>query len=144
MQRTAARRHLRNIRGWLQYLPVKSLKFTSSMLQASALSSSRCVIQIADGLIHFDTGFLSSSSDLGFNAPKQDRVSFRMSARCAPLHDKKFISGWTEVPATADAPAYQITDTMYGPSFTSQRMLHTPQPNNIINAKREWSYLLII
>jgi hypothetical protein len=102
-------------------LPVKSLKFNSNIAPGECpFEQSVCHPDI-DGLIHFDTGFLSSSSDLGFNAPKQDRVSFRMTARCAPLHDKKFVSGWIDVPATADAPAYQIADAMYGPGFTSQR-----------------------
>lgn len=75
-----------------------------------------------DGSIFFDTGYLSSDSKFGFNAPKKDRVSFRMVAECAPLNDAEYSTGWQNVPSTdSNAPNSKVADALYGPSFTNSR-----------------------
>jgi len=102
-------------------LPVKELTFThSDSIGDCPFDYSVCHPNM-ESSIRFDTGILSSNKALGFNAPKQDRVSFRLTAQCAPLDDAKFVSGWKYVAATSGTPPYQISDADYGLSDTSKR-----------------------
>jgi len=102
-------------------LPVKELTFThSDSVGDCPFDYSVCHPNMGAS-IRFDTGILSSNKALGFNAPRQDRVSFRLTAQCAPLDDAKFVSGWKYVAATSETPPYQISDADYGLSDTSER-----------------------
>jgi len=74
-----------------------------------------------DGSISFDTGYLSSHINLGFNAEIKDRVSFRLAAQCAPLNDADHVSDWQDVPATAGMSEHQAVDALYGPSTDGER-----------------------
>lgn len=101
--------------------PVRSLESTAIILDAKCpFDSSICHPDI-DGAMALDTGFISSHSDLGFNFPEKDRMSFRIFTQCAPLDSSRFASGWQDVAATPERPGHQIADALYGPSKFSQR-----------------------
>lgn len=71
--------------------------------------------------IEFDTGYLSSATQLGLNAPKEDRISFRMQAKCAPLDDARYVTGWHLVNATSDLATHEVSDAHYGPGVSTSR-----------------------
>ena len=45
-------------------------------------------------VVEFDTGRINSHTDLGINAPKNDRVEYQRVMRCAPLSTDGFSRGW--------------------------------------------------
>ncbi len=102
-------------------LPKKNLTWTSNIVPGGCPFDPKICHPDLDGSIVFDTGYLSSSSHLGFNARKHDRVSFRMVAQCAPLDDAKHSTGWQDIPGTANLPAHQSADALYGASATNAR-----------------------
>jgi hypothetical protein len=71
--------------------------------------------------VTYDTGFISSHQDLGLNAPEQDRILYRKSTTCTVLNDARFVSGWKNIPATADSPAKRVVDAYYGPNQLADR-----------------------
>ena len=75
----------------------------------------------SNGSIQLDTGFISSSSGLGYNTRPNDRVSVRFLAQCSPLDDERFGTGWIDVPATGSVSAHRVADVMYGPSVVNNR-----------------------
>lgn len=109
-----------------QYLDVCSTSFegcdvliTNDLPYNRTVTSGAC--PFADSICHpnadtitFDTGYLSSASKLGLNAPAHDRVSFRMQAKCAPLDDAAHVTGWQLINATSNLPAHQVSDALYG------------------------------
>lgn len=69
-----------------------------------------------DGSIEFDTGYLSSSAALGLNTRKEDRVSFRMVAECAPLNDAQYSTGWQTISSNGNRSASTTAGLLYGPT----------------------------
>lgn len=67
--------------------------------------------------IVFDTGYLDSHSDLGINAPLQDRVTFRRVTSCAPL----VTEGFTESIRGIDWES-NYTRYLYGPQDISSNI----------------------
>ncbi|KAJ9659149.1 hypothetical protein H2198_003291 [Neophaeococcomyces mojaviensis] len=102
-------------------LPSEMLPWTSTIEQGGCpFPGSLCNPDI-DESISFDTGYLSSHDNLGFNAEEKDRVSFRLAAQCAPLNDAEHVSVWKDVSATTTMPEHQAVDAMYGPSTRGAR-----------------------
>jgi hypothetical protein len=81
--------------------------------------SSVCLTSIPR--VTYDTGFISSHQDLGLNAPQLDRVWYRKNTTCTVLNDARFVSGWKNIPATADSPAKSAVDAYYGPDPLADR-----------------------
>jgi len=79
-----------------EILPAERLNWTSNIVQGGCPFDRTICHPGIDGSISFDTGYLSSCSHLGLNAKKNDRVSFRMVAQCAPLNDAEYTTdyGW--------------------------------------------------
>lgn len=70
-----------------------------------------------DGSIAFDTGYISSSAALGLNTKKEDRISFRMLAECAPLNDANHSTGWQTSSSSTGQAGGVTAGLLYGPSF---------------------------
>jgi hypothetical protein len=73
------------------------LPFTTAFVPGVCPVNSSICHPDAGGSMSFDTGFLSSHSHLGYNAPKNDRVSVRLTAQCAPLKPQGYVSSWENV-----------------------------------------------
>lgn len=102
-------------------MPVGSLGWKGRVLPSSCPFDQDMCHPSLEGALSLDTGYLSSHLDLGFNAPKKDRIAFRLSAQCAPLNDAKYGTGWQNVSATNGVPAREIADVYYGPSSLNSR-----------------------
>lgn len=102
-------------------LPLQNMTWTSRLMAGGCpFQQSVCHPDI-DGSMTFDTGYLSSSTALGLNIKREDRISFRMTAECAPLNDDKYSTGWQDVPASGEVLAKRVADILYGPSQTNSR-----------------------
>lgn len=62
--------------------------------------------------IVFDTGVIDSHSDLGMNAPHNDRLAYRRITTCAVLNGTGYATGWNGSDDNTTDPAY----VFYGPS----------------------------
>lgn len=102
-------------------LPVKSLNWTKTLLPGKCPFESSVCHPDSQGTVLLDSNYISSHSNLGFNFPNRDQMAFRMNTQCAPLNDLRFVSDWNDTAPRTMKAAQQISDAMYGPSWTSQR-----------------------
>lgn len=116
-------------------LPVTSLPYTKTIDPGTCPFASSICHPKGD-TIEFDTGPISSAAHLGFNAPDHDRVSFRLQAKCAPLDDAKYVTGWQLVDATSELPAHQVSDAHYGPSSDSVRNATFSMTKEVMECKQ--------
>ncbi|KAK5097058.1 hypothetical protein LTS08_007078 [Lithohypha guttulata] len=99
----------------------KSLAWNSSFISdICPIDDSMCQAA-TKGSMSFDTGFLSSHKDLGYNARSEDRVSIRLTAQCAPLEAADYVTDWQDVPSTSNSQARQVVDAHYGPGRSNKR-----------------------
>lgn len=99
---------------------IKSLNWTSKFVPNGCPASNASICHpYAGGSLQFDTGYLSSHTDLGYNARPENRVKFRMVAECAPLTVDGYVSDWHDISATADLPARQVVNAYYGRTKSS-------------------------
>lgn len=99
-------------------MPTRNLDWKARILKGSCPFDGDMCHDSIEGSLSFDTGYISSNRDLGFNAQKADRVALRLSAQCAPLNDAKYGVDFQQ-PATVDRPSYEISNVLYGPSVTN-------------------------
>lgn len=99
-------------------MPVPELNWKARVLKGGCPFDGDVCHSSIEGPLSLDTGHISSNRDLGFNAPKGDRVALRLSAQCAPLNDAKYGTAYQQ-PATASRPSYEVTNALYGPSVTN-------------------------
>lgn len=102
-------------------MPAQSLGWTARVLNGACPFDGDMCHEAIEGSLSLDTGYISSSKDLGFNAAKNDRIALRLSAQCAPLNDAKYETDWQQVPAVAGVPAHEVVNVLYGPSITNSQ-----------------------
>ena len=99
----------------------KALAWTSTFIAKACPVNSTLCHPDAGGSTSFDTGLLSSHKDLGYNARKEDRVSIRLAAQCAPLKAEGFVTDWQYIPAASGMSAREAVDARYGPGRANAR-----------------------
>lgn len=98
----------------------KGLNWTSEFVPNACPAPNNSICHPdAGGSLRFDTGYLSSHSDLGYNARSEDRIKFRMVAECSPLVAEGYVTDWHNTPAVADLPARQVVNAYYGTTASS-------------------------
>lgn len=99
----------------------KPLPFTTTFVPGACPVNSSICHPDAGGSMTFDTGFLSSHTHLGYNAPGKDRVSVRLTAQCSPLKPQGYISAWQNISTSRNSTARQLCDARYGTAEYSTR-----------------------
>jgi hypothetical protein len=103
-------------------LPKKQLRWQAKSQDSCPFDPSICLE--TSKTVSYDTGYLSSHSDFGLNAPEADRVLYRKTTSCTILRDSHFITDWKDIPASAESPgspAKRVVDAYYGPNIVADR-----------------------
>lgn len=75
----------------------------------------------AGGSMLFETALLSSHTNLGYNSRKEDRISVKFLAQCAPLEAQGYVTDWRNVWDPGFNVTRQLSDAHYGVgSFNSR------------------------
>ena len=100
--------------------------FQSSALNYTVLHNETCpfaarLCRPEVGTLTFDTGLLNTHTDLGINAAKADRFTYRKVLKCTILNDTQETTGWIAQPDTSEngtQPTLKIAYAYFGPSFS--------------------------
>jgi hypothetical protein len=99
--------------------------FQSSTLRLKTSNAEECPFkaEVCRPDVHtiaFDTGLINSHTDLGMNAVKQDRLSYRRVTNCTVLDDTKQTTGWINQSTpvlNGSQPTWQIAYANFGPNI---------------------------
>jgi hypothetical protein len=103
-----------------------SLNFTTSTTSICPFESA-CASS-GPGIIHLDTGYLDSHTDLGLNQPQENRVSFRKVTTCSPMSTEGFSEDAFTTEYYGNISVYSYGQNLYQPTrFAAPTAL--PGPN---------------
>lgn len=104
--------------------------FVQPQIHTTVNSSAPCPFApvACDGpAISVDTGFIDSDRHLGVNTHKNDRISVKKVATCAPLRSERYSNGWIPNPYGDEAPLSNSSTSFQTYTFGSN--IH-PELNN--------------
>jgi hypothetical protein len=109
-------------------------RFVTSQLPISIQDQAPCpfdnsICRNTTSNLYLDTGYIDSHTDLGLNAPKQDRILFRSVYHCAPLHSEGYSSNVTL--SGLDYTLYNYGNAVYGPKDNLDVPSYTYQARSI-------------
>ena len=94
--------------------PRRSLSLNITRNNACPFPDQGRICRNASDTIRLDSGFINSHSDLGINAPPENRFLYRSVTECAPLRNEGYTRRANTTRGSNSSMSYPVIDFLYG------------------------------